>query len=188
MPRFLCGRKAAPPRRQAPAAWAAAGILLCGTIAIGIAASSAAARRPAAVPVGLWYAEGGAAQIELRDCGDALCGRVVELRSPFDEHGCALRDRYNPDDSLRQRPVIGLEILRGLRPSPDAEGVWSNGTIYDPGSGSTYRASLTVASENRLALRGYVGIPLLGRDTTWFRVGTEQTICAETSASRTEPP
>lgn len=166
----------------------AAGTIVAVTAAVGTAASSEVARKPAANPVGLWYAEGGAAQIDLRDCGGALCGRVVWLRSPFDEHGCELRDRYNPEKSLRQRPVIGLEILRGLERSPGADGAWTGGTIYDPGSGSTYRASLTVADEKRLELRGYVGIPLLGRTATWFRVGSEQAMCTEVSTMRTESP
>ena len=165
-----------------------AGLILAATTAMGTGASSDVTRKPKANPLGIWYAEGGAAQIDLRDCGGALCGRVVWLRSPFDEHGCELRDRYNPVTSLRQRPVIGLEILRGLTRSASADGVWTDGTIYDPGSGNTYRASLTVADENRLELRGYVGIPLLGRTATWFRVGAEQAMCTDVSTMRTESP
>lgn len=44
----------------------------------------------AATPLGLWYAEGGAVQVEIRECDTALCGRVVWLRSPLDTQGCAL--------------------------------------------------------------------------------------------------
>ena len=166
----------------------AAGATLAISAAIATAASSEVARRPAPSPVGLWFAEGGAAKVELRDCGGALCGRVVWLRSPYDEHGCELHDRYNPEPALRQRPVMGLEILRGLERSPGADGVWTDGAVYDPASGSTYRASLTVANENRLELRGYVVIPLLGRTTTWFRVGSEQGTCTEGDPMRTELP
>jgi uncharacterized protein (DUF2147 family) len=61
----------------------------------------------AATPVGLWYAEGSAAQVEIRPCGAQLCGRVVWLRPPFNENGCDLRDRYNPDPELRARPIVG---------------------------------------------------------------------------------
>jgi uncharacterized protein (DUF2147 family) len=176
-----------------PGARLAAGLTMAGAIlvvlaALGTAASREVESRPAASPVGVWYAEGGAAKVALRDCGGALCGQVVWLRSPFDEHGCELRDRYNPEGSLRQRPVLGLEILRGLERSPAADGVWTDGAIYDPGSGRTYRATLTVADENRLELRGYVGIPLLGRTATWFRVGSERAICTEASTLRTEAP
>jgi uncharacterized protein (DUF2147 family) len=127
------------------------------------------------------YAEGGAAQVEISDCGGELCGQVVWLRSPFDENGCELRDRYNPDPSLRHRSVIGLDIVRGLTPSSGADAVWKGGTIYDPGSGNTYRASLSVVGKNRLELRGYIGIPLIGRTTSWFRVGSEPETCREAS-------
>lgn len=131
----------------------------------------------AATPVGLWYAEGGAAQVEISACGDALCGRIVWLRSPFDETGCDLRDRSNGNISLRDRPLLGLEVLQGLKPS-DAEGkMWTDGAIYDPSSGKTYTCSLKLEGDDRLHLRGYVGIPLLGRTTTWIRVGTENRQC-----------
>jgi uncharacterized protein (DUF2147 family) len=183
MPRFLCGMKArgrALRPRLAPSL-TAAGIVLAAMVAIGSATSSAASHRVAASPIGRWYAEGGAAQVDISDCGGELCGRVVWLRSPFDENGCELRDRYNPDQSLRHRPVIGLDIVRGLAPSSGTDAVWKGGTIYDPGSGNTYRASLRVVGANRIELRGYVGIPLIGRTTSWFRVGSEPQTCREVS-------
>jgi uncharacterized protein (DUF2147 family) len=145
----------------------------------GVALLGLAAPVFAATPVGLWYAEGGAAQVEIRACGDAVCGRIVWLRSPFDETGCELRDHSNGNASLRDRPLLGLEVLRGLKQS-DAEGkVWTDGTIYDPTSGKTYTCSLRVEGDDRLQLRGYVGIPLLGRTTTWIRVGREYHQCRQ---------
>jgi uncharacterized protein (DUF2147 family) len=153
------------------------GVALATAVAIGSVAPSQASRERAGDPVGRWYAEGGAAQVDLRDCGGELCGQVVWLRSPFDDNGCELRDRFNPDESLRNRPVVGIEVLRGLAPTSSANGSWESGTIYDPGSGNTYRASMNMLGENRLELRGYIGIPLIGRTTKWFRVGSEQAIC-----------
>lgn len=127
----------------------------------------------AADPTGLWWAEGGFARVEIRRCGDALCGEVVWLRHPFDEHGCELRDVENPDPELRGRPVAGLMILRDLQSSPGEPSEWSGGEIYDPGSGRTYRATLELEGRDRLRVRGYLGIRLLGRTTTWIRVGSE---------------
>jgi uncharacterized protein (DUF2147 family)/fucose 4-O-acetylase-like acetyltransferase len=132
-----------------------------------------------ATPLGRWYAEGGAAQVEIRSCDDALCGEVVWLRSPFDEHGCVLRDRWNPDPALRDRSVIGLEIVRGLLPAPGSAQRWTGGAVYDPTSGRTYRATLTLDGEDRVQLRGYVGVPLLGRTATWVRVGAEERLCRQ---------
>ena len=127
----------------------------------------------AADPTGLWWAEGGAAQVEVVRCGDALCGRVAWLRSPLDESGCLVRDRENPDPALRGRSVIGIELLRDLRRSHEESDGWVGGKIYDPGSGRTYRAVLRMDGPDRLRLRGYLGIQLLGRTATWIRVGSE---------------
>jgi len=183
IPRFLCGMKARAthPRVRLAAGLTTTAIALTVFATLGPAVSTQAAHESILSPLGRWYAEGGAARVEITDCGRALCGRVVWLRSPFDEHGCELRDRYNPDESLRGRSVVGLQILGGLERDASNAPIWKGGTIYDPGSGNTYRASLTVIDENRLELRGYVGIPLIGRTASWFRVGAEQAICSEAS-------
>jgi uncharacterized protein (DUF2147 family) len=150
---------------------AAAASILVG-LALGFAAPASAAS-----PVGTWYAEGGAAQVAIEPCGAELCGRVVWLRAPFDEDGCDLRDRRNPDPALRGRKVEGLEVLRGL--VPQADGTWAHGRIYDPASGKTYTCNLALDGNDRVRLRGYVGIPLFGRTATWIRVGTENRLCGE---------
>ena len=55
----------------------------------------------------------------------------------------------------------------------DEPGVWRNGTVYDPTSGRTYSAEARLDGSDRLRLRGYLGIRLLGRTTTWIRVDAE---------------
>jgi len=173
--RFLFGMrpKACPLPRLAHRS-AAAGLLLV--------LSLATAARADATPEGRWYAEGGAAQVDIARCQEALCGRVVWLRSPFDENGCPLTDRENPDEALRERSVIGLEILRDLKPAPEVLGSWTGGHIYDPTSGRTYGCNLSLDGPDRIRLRGYLGITLLGRTTTWIRVGSERKFCAERAA------
>src|SRR6266852_963238 len=173
VPRFLLGMKpkACPVRLPVALSASAAAILLA---AIGLVLP---ARSVAATPVGHWYAEGGAAQVAIAPCGTELCGRVVWLSSPLDEDGCDLRDRHNPDPTLRSRRVMGLEVLQGLKPRPN--GTWVSGSIYDPATGNIYTCHLVLDGDDRLRLRGYVGIPLFGRTTTWTRVGAENRMCRE---------
>ena len=130
-----------------------------------------------ASPVGLWYAEGGAAEVEIRQCSDGLCGKVVWLRSPIGDDGCELHDERNPNPAARARPIVGLEILRGLKPIDEDRSQWVGGTIYDPIGGKTYSCIARLEGENRLFLRGYFGIQLLGRTTTWVRVRAEKRRC-----------
>jgi uncharacterized protein (DUF2147 family) len=177
VPRFLLGMrvKACPLRRPVALSPSAVALLVA---VVGVALPSRAFSS-AATPIGVWYAEGGAAKVGIEPCdGEKLCGRVLWLRSPLDENGCPLRDRHNPDPALRGREVEGLEVLRGLRAGEDK--TWTDGTIYDPASGYTYRCQLTFDGNDRLRLRGYVGVPLIGRTTTWTRVGAEGRVCAGT--------
>ncbi len=131
----------------------------------------------AASPVGLWYAEGGAAEVQIVPCSNNLCGKVVWLRSPLGEDGCELHDDKNPDLNSRNRPIVGLEVLSGLKQADDEGSVWTGGTIYDPTTGRTYTCSARMEGDDRLFLRGYFGIQLLGRTTTWTRVGAAQRQC-----------
>lgn len=69
--------------------------------------------------------------------------------------------------ALKDRPLRGMRILDGLRWDGEA---WTGGTVLDPDTGKTYRATIRVAEDGRsLTLRGYVGFALLGRTQRWVR-------------------
>ena len=117
--------------------------------------------------------------MEIRPCPNGLCGKIVWLRSLIGEDGCELRDDKNADPTTRLRTIVGLEILRGLR-QLDKEGrEWAGGTIYDPTGGTTYSCNARLDGDDRLFLRGYFGIQLLGRTTTWTRVGAQKCQCKD---------
>jgi uncharacterized protein (DUF2147 family) len=137
-----------------------------------------AAAQPADAVVGTWLTEagdkGGKARVEIeREDGDFV-GRIVWLEEPDfvdGEHaGEPKRDLENPDAELRDRPVLGLAILDGFGYA--GKGTWSGGTIYDPANGKTYKAKMYLDGDGdrTLDVRGYVGITLFGRTTTWTRV------------------
>ena len=102
-----------------------------------------------------------------------LCGRIAWLGRPLDENGQERRDGLNPDPALRDRPVLGLQILRDVGAVPDRKGAYRGGRIYDPESGKTYRCTLRLDDDGRLRFRGYVGISLFGRTTIWTRAGAD---------------
>lgn len=126
---------------------------------------SATATAAGADPVGLWWTEDDLSQVEVYRCDDSFCARIVKVAEPLDEQGRLRIDRENPDPSLRERPIEGIEILK-IPAEADKRGVWRNGRIYDPQSGKTYKCMLW-EENGRLKLKGYIGIPLLGRKTTW---------------------
>lgn len=67
----------------------------------------------------------------------------------------------------RNAPVGGLIIMTGLRKNGDE---YVDGEILDPDSGSTYRSKVKVLENGqKLSVRGYIGIPALGRTQVWVR-------------------
>ena len=117
--------------------------------------------------LGTWLTAGGESKVEIYRCDSATyCGKIIWLRDPLKE-GKPVTDDKNPEDSLKSRPVLGLQILRGFTYAGDR--LWSGGKIYDPKSGNDYSAKITLVDEQNLDLRGYVVIPLFGRTEKWTR-------------------
>jgi uncharacterized protein (DUF2147 family) len=74
-------------------------------------------------------------------------------------------------DERKGQPVLGMTILRDLRPHDDEKGRWDGGDILDPKNGKIYKVRVKTTEEGKkLEVRGYIGAPLLGRTQTWIRV------------------
>ena len=119
---------------------------------------------------GLWLDEKGEGRIEVAPCGEKLCGAIVWLLEPYDDEGRETRDTENADPALRERKVLGLRVLEGVKPKPDKKGYWKGGRIYDPDNGKTYRCTLSLDEQGNMKLRGFIGISLIGRNSFWTRV------------------
>jgi uncharacterized protein (DUF2147 family) len=132
------------------------------------ATAAAAEQRPSAV--GVWSADEGRTRVRIAPCGDKLCGTITWLKDPNGPHGKPLTDVENPDAALRGRPIVGLQILKGLVEDDSGSGQWEGGTIYDPQSGKTYECTLTLEGPDRLRLHGYIGVAIFGRTEVWTRV------------------
>ncbi len=116
--------------------------------------------------LGEWLTAEGTSKIQIYKCGDEYCGKISWLKEP-EKDGKPRVDEKNPEERLRDRPLLGLTILRGF--SFDGEDTWKGGKIYDPKSGNDYSAKMTLPNPKTLELRGYVLIPMFGRTETWTR-------------------
>ncbi len=71
-------------------------------------------------------------------------------------------------DARKDKPIIGMTILTGLRADGDDE--FAGGQIVDPENGKVYSSKLTVDEDGKkLELRGFIGVSLIGRSQTWVR-------------------
>jgi len=67
----------------------------------------------------------------------------------------------------KNSPVIGLEIMWDIEES--GKNSWSGGKIMDPENGKTYGCKLSLESEDKLKVRGFLGFAALGRNQFWYR-------------------
>jgi uncharacterized protein (DUF2147 family) len=117
--------------------------------------------------LGTWLTTDGKAHVEIFRCGDGYCGKIVWLSEPL-ENGLPKVDKENPEAALRQRPILGLVLMRDF--SFEGDATWSGGRVYDPESGDEYQGKMTLEDAGTLSLRGYVLLPLFGRTETWTKV------------------
>lgn len=118
--------------------------------------------------LGVWLNEDKDAHVEIYKEGDKYFGKIVWLKFPIDEEtGKPKVDDENPDEDLRDQPVLGLVLLKDFVFDLDE---WDSGTIYDPKNGKTYDCYMELKDDDNLKIRGYIGISLLGRTTYWSKV------------------
>ncbi|HEY2926801.1 DUF2147 domain-containing protein [Piscinibacter sp.] len=124
-----------------------------------------------ATPVGLWKTidddtKNEKSLVRITDNAGVLSGRIEKLLDPATKPD-AVCDKCS--DERKDKPLMGLVILRNLKHSGDDPDWWDGGDITDPKNGKTYRARVrTIESGAKLQMRGYIG-PFY-RTQTWIRV------------------
>ena len=107
---------------------------------------------------GLWLTQDHDGVMAVSPCDSALCVTIAGLimDHPADP----------PPVDYRGVPQCHLPLVtdaRQIRPN-----LWK-GHITNPRNGGVYGVELQLDPQGNLALRGFLGIPLLGRTQTWTR-------------------
>ena len=103
--------------------------------------------------------------MKISDCGGGLCATIVSLKEPNDDKGKQKVDINNSDTSKRDRPIVGISILNGMKKSGDQ---W-RGQIYNPEDGRTYKAYMDEEGD-KLNIQGCALGGLVCKSQTWTRV------------------
>lgn len=118
--------------------------------------------------IGDWYTSDQEGKIEIYKCkSDKICGKIVWLKEPNEEDGSPKMDINNPDEKKHNNPIIGMDLLKDFEETEHQ--IWENGTIYDPKNGKMYKCKLTLVSDDKLNVRGFIGFSFLGRTEEWVR-------------------
>jgi uncharacterized protein (DUF2147 family) len=131
-----------------------------GKVGLAVAAAMVAAAGMSVAAdeavLGVWLDHTGRGAVEITECGDAVCGKVVWVADAKNSEGC------------------GLEILGDVKPMGD--GTYDEGWIYDPDRDAKFSVELT-PNGDKLSVHGYKGIKMLGETFVWTRAPTDLQRC-----------
>jgi len=125
-----------------------------------------------ATPVGVWKTiddktKSERAQVRITEAGGVFSAKIEKLLAA-DAKQDAVCDKCS--DDRKDKPMIGLEIMRGVKKASD-DNTWDGGTILDAAEGKIYKVRVqTAEGGKKLEVRGFVGMPMMGRTQTWIRV------------------
>jgi uncharacterized protein (DUF2147 family) len=97
----------------------------------------------------------------------AFEGRLVKMfMQPGAQHIINACEKCTGDQ--KNAPMLGLTIIKGMK----REGYkYQEGSILDPRDGTVYHALMEMSPDGqKLSVRGYLGIPLLGQTQVWNRL------------------
>ena len=141
---------------------------LIGAGLLALAATTAMAQ---ATPAGLWKTIDDETKTEkslvrITESGGVYSGKVDKILTDKPDAKCK-----ECTDERKDKPVQGMTILREIKPVAGEAGSFEGGDILDPNNGKVYKVLLKLAEGGKkLDVRGYIGMPLLGRTQTWLRV------------------
>ena len=114
---------------------------------------------PADAIIGLYWSPNKDAKIEIYKTDGKYYGKSTWVATPR-------KDINNPNEALRKREVLGIELLTGFSYE---DGVYVDGKIYDPENGKSYTCKM-ILTGTVLKVRGYIGISLFGRTVLFNRI------------------
>ena len=133
-------------------------------------ASAVTAMAQADSPVGTWqtiddHTGQPKALVQItQDSSGALDGKVIKGLGPNDqpERRCTACT-----DARKDQLILGMTIINDMKKVDDG---WDDGQILDPENGKIYKCKMHLEDGgNKLVVRGYIGVSLLGRSQTWVR-------------------
>jgi len=104
--------------------------------------------------VGSYLKADGKSRIEFlkSSSSDTYYGKIVWLKEPNDEKGNPKKDVKNPDKTLRNRPLVGLVVIKGLK--YDGDGRYIDGKVYRPAEGDELKFKVKVNDDGTIYVTG----------------------------------
>lgn len=133
-------------------------------------AKPTASNKPATITkdiTGLWLTAQKGSIVEFVKSGDQYIGKVAWSKSAKDKAGKPLKDVKNPDKSKRNNPIVGSDMITGLKYNPKTD-TYEGGKIYQAQTGRSYNCKITLNKEKNV-MKIVGGVGFISKTLTWTR-------------------
>jgi len=136
-------------------------------IALACSLPGKAQKNPDAI-IGKWMSEEDNLEVEVFKEAGQFKAKVLWFDDSDDKSKPwnTRTDEKNPKKELRNRKIVGMEVLSGLTYDEDDD-EWVDGTIYDSKSGKEWSSKCWINKDNLLKVRGYWLVSLFGETMTF---------------------
>jgi len=100
--------------------------------------------------IGTWLMPDNEGIIEIYKDGNLYNGKIIWMQEK-EKDGSPLKDKENPIDSLRNRPVEGLQVMTGFK--YQGENRWDGGTFYAPKKGREVEPEFILIDKDHLNIK-----------------------------------
>lgn len=107
---------------------------------------------------GLWLSKKQDVAVRITSCNhniDQLCGHIAWVA---------------PDEFARKPNLCGTQVLWGGKLQGDDLAAWEGATLYQADDEKYYNAKLWLEDKDKLSLRGYLGVPMIGKTKILTRI------------------
>ena len=101
---------------------------------------------------GYWLTSGSVVKIE--NCNNQVCGKIITIFVDDEVDPKSILDENNKNKSLRDRMLIGIDLLSEFEINDQDQKTFKGGKIYDPRSGNTYKSNLYLDQSGILKVEG----------------------------------
>ncbi len=121
--------------------------------------------------IGKWMSEQKNCIVQVYKNGDEFGAKLVWFDDADDKTKPmnTRTDFKNPNVSLRNRKLIGMDVVDNLTYNP-ASNSWENGLIYDASNGRTWSSVASMTNDGLLKVTGYWHFKFLGKTMVFKRI------------------
>lgn len=120
--------------------------------------------------LGKWMSTNETLKVEVFKTGSEYKAKVIWFDDSDDRSKPmeSRTDEHNPNKALRNRKLIGLEVVNNLKFNPHTK-QWHHGLIYDANTGKEWSSTVSLQKNGLLKVKGYWRFEFIGRSMTFKR-------------------